>query len=113
MRARDDVYRHELPHPPGRRGAGIGRRLDGRDVAANDRRHVPGADLFPADQRDLRRLHHRVSGFDHRHEPFRFNHAERLTHSSLLQLANGSWLTQLSAVDHPYPFTASSASRLR
>ena len=65
----------------GRRRAGIGRRLHRGDVAAHDGRHVPGAYLFPADQRHLRGFDHRVGRLDHRDETFRLDHAERLTHA--------------------------------
>ena len=75
MRARDDVDGHQLADAARRRGAGIGRGLDRRDVAAHDGGHVAGADFFPADQRDLRRLDHRVGRFDHRDQTLGFDHA--------------------------------------
>ena len=84
MRARDDVHRHELADAPRRRGAGVGRGFHGRDVAAHDRGHVAGADLLPADQRDLGGLHHRVGRLDHRDQALGFDHPERLTHCCLL-----------------------------
>ena len=84
MRTRDDVHRDELADAARRRGTGIGRSLHGRDVAADDRGHVAGADFLPADQRDLRGLHHRVGRLDHRDQALRFNHPKRLTHYSLL-----------------------------
>ena len=87
VRTRDDVHRHELADAPRRRGAGVGRRLHRRDVAAHDRGHVAGADLLPADQRDLRRLDHRVGRLDHRDQALGFDHPERLTHYCLLASA--------------------------
>ena len=77
---RNDVDRDELAHPARRRSAGVGGRLHGRDVAAHDGGHVAGADLLPADERDLCRLDHRVGGLDHRDQTLRFDHPKRLTH---------------------------------
>ena len=85
MRTRNDVHRHELADAARRGGAGVGRGLHGRDVAAHDGGHVAGADLLPADQRDLGGLDHGVGRLDHRDQPFGFDHPERLTHSGLLQ----------------------------
>jgi hypothetical protein len=84
VRARDDVDGHELADAAGGGGAGVRSRLHGRHIAAHDGSHVAGADLLPADQRDLRRLDHGVGGFDHRDQSFCFDHPERLTHLSLL-----------------------------
>src|SRR5262245_26845538 len=53
---RNDVHRHELADAARRGGTGIRRSLDRCDVAADDCRHVAGADLLPADQGDLRRF---------------------------------------------------------
>ena len=86
VRARDDVHRHELADAARRGGAGVGRGLHRRDVAAHDGGHVAGADLLPADQRDLRRLDHGVGGLDHRDQALCFDHPERLTHCCLLHL---------------------------
>ena len=81
MRPRNHVHRHELADPAGRRRARIGGRLDRRDVAAHDGGHVPGADLFPADQRDLRRLDHGIGRLDHGDQPLGLDHSQRLSHS--------------------------------
>ena len=81
MRARDDVHRHELADARGRGGAGVGRRLHGRDVAAHDGRDVAGADLLPADQRDLGGLDHGVGRLDHGDQALGFDHSQRLSHS--------------------------------
>src|SRR3954452_22662962 len=53
MRPRDDVDRHQLADATGCCGARVRSGLYRRDVAANDRGHVAGANLLPADQRDL------------------------------------------------------------
>src|SRR5947208_12461665 len=52
-------------------GAGIDGRLDGGDVADDERRHQAAADLLPADQRDVGGLQHGVARFDQRHQPLR------------------------------------------
>src|SRR5438067_13722436 len=43
VRTRDDVHRHELAHAPRGGRACVRGGLHGGDVAAHDRRHVPGA----------------------------------------------------------------------
>jgi hypothetical protein len=78
------VDRYQLADTARRGRPGIGRRLHGRDVTADNRRHIAGANLLPADQRHLRGLDHRVGRFDHRDEAFGLDHAERLTHGSCL-----------------------------
>src|SRR5262249_15686653 len=58
VRPRNHVNREELTHPSCRGGAGVGGRFHSSDVAPHYGRDVTGADLFPADQRDLGGLHH-------------------------------------------------------
>ena len=48
--------------------------------AAHDGRDISGTNLFPADERDLRGLDHRVGRLDHRDQAFRFDHPECFTH---------------------------------
>src|ERR1700730_6807355 len=83
MRPRNHVHRHQLTHPAGRCRARVGCRLHGGHIAPDDRGHIPGADLFPSDQRHLGSLHHCIRRLDHRDESFGFDHAERLTHADL------------------------------
>ena len=80
VRARDDVHRHQLADAARRGGAGVGGRLHGRDVAAHDGGDVAGADLLPADQRDLRGLDHGVGRLDHGDQPLGLDHSQRLSH---------------------------------
>ena len=47
------------------------------DVTSDNRGDQAGVDLLPADEHDVRGLHHRVGGLDHAHESARFDHAER------------------------------------
>ena len=77
VRAGNDVDRHQLADPPGRRRAGIGGRLHGADVAAHHDRDVAGADVFLADQDDVRRLHHGIGGLDRSDEPFCLDQPQR------------------------------------
>src|SRR5438034_3344357 len=44
--------------------SGIGRGFDGADIAADHDGDIPGANVFLADERDVRRLDHRVCGLD-------------------------------------------------
>src|SRR6478672_3175280 len=85
---RDDVHGHELTDAPRGCGTGVGGSLHRGHVAAHDRGHVTGTDLFPADQRDLGGLDHGVSRLNHGDQPLGLDHAQRLTHRSS-QLTNG------------------------
>ena len=44
------MHADQFAYSPGSGGAGIGRGLDGGDVATNDRGDITGTDLFPADE---------------------------------------------------------------
>ena len=77
VRPRDDVHRDQLAHPPRGGGPGVGRRLHRADVAPHHHRDVAGADVLLADERHVRRFHHRVCGFDRADEPFRLDEPER------------------------------------
>src|SRR5215204_4916495 len=50
VRARDDVDADEFAHAPRRGRARVGRRLDRADVAADEDRHVAGADVLLTDE---------------------------------------------------------------
>src|SRR4029079_2515502 len=76
-RARDHMDADELADAACRGCACIGRGLHGGDVAANDRSDQTGVDFLPADEQDVRRLDHRVGGFDHAHESAGLDEAER------------------------------------
>jgi hypothetical protein len=60
VRARNDVYRHELADAARGRRPGVCRGFHRADVAANHHRHVASTDVFLADQHNAGRLHHRV-----------------------------------------------------
>ena len=47
------------------------------DVAGDERRDQPAADLVPADELDVGGFQHRVGRFDQGDEALRFDHAER------------------------------------
>ena len=85
VRARDHVDRHQLAHPLRRRRTGVGRRLHRRDVAADDGRHVPGADLLLADELTLAAFTI-ASAADHRDQTLGLDHSECLTHLNCLIL---------------------------
>jgi hypothetical protein len=55
--------------------AGVNSASDRSDVSAHDRRHQAGVDLFPANETNVRRFHHRIGSFDHRHQSTAFNHS--------------------------------------
>src|ERR671910_477098 len=73
-RPRDDVHANQLADAAGGGGARVGGCLHRPDVPANNRGHETGVDLLPAHEDDIRRLEHRVSGFDHPHESAGFDH---------------------------------------
>ena len=70
-------------HPGPKAGVDPPQRVDGGDVAADDGGHVAGADLLPADQRDLRGLDHGIGRLDHGDQALGLDHSQRLSHSSL------------------------------
>ena len=49
-------------------------------VATHDSRYESSVNLFPAHEANIRRFHHRVSGFNHRHQATTFNHSECFRH---------------------------------
>ena len=75
MRPRNDVHRDELADAAGRGGAGVGGGLYRAHVAAHHHGDVAGADVFLADQDDVRGLDHGVGRFDRADEPLCFDHA--------------------------------------
>ena len=76
MRPGNDVDGDELADAAGGGRARIGRGLDRADVAAREHGDVAGADVFLADEGDVRGLDHRIGGLDGADEAARFNHAE-------------------------------------
>src|SRR5687768_10702750 len=86
VRARDHVHRDELSHALGGRGARVGCRLHGADIAPYHDGDVAPADLFLADESHVRRLHHRVRRFNRSHETLRLDEPERILghHSSVV-----------------------------
>src|SRR6185503_7435249 len=81
MRTRNHVYADKLANTSRGGSAGVSRGFYGSNIPTHDRSHKAGADLFVTDERDVRGLHHRVGGFDHRHQAFCFNHSECFLHS--------------------------------
>src|ERR1041384_6019093 len=78
VRARDDMYGHELADTLSRRRTGIGCRFDRADIAAHHHGDIAAADHFLTDERHLGRLYHRIGSFDGTNEALRFDHAERI-----------------------------------
>src|SRR6266511_915640 len=76
VRARDDMHRDQLAHPPRGGGAGVRGRFDSAYVAANEDGHVARSDVLLADQLDIGGLDHRVSGFNRADKAFGLDHAE-------------------------------------
>src|SRR5205085_12618983 len=76
VRARDDVYADEFADSSRGGSARVRCGLHGGNVAAHDCRDEARADLLVSDERDVGGFYHRVRGLDHRHKPFRLNHAE-------------------------------------
>jgi len=73
------VNRHELADSPRGRSAGVRRGLDRADVAAHHHRHVAGTDVFLADERHVRGLHHRIGGLDRTDEAARLDQTKRFS----------------------------------
>jgi len=76
MRPRYDVDAYELTYAACCGRTGVGGRLNGADISANEYRHVTGADIFLPDQLHIRGLYHRVSGFDGADKSLGFDHAQ-------------------------------------
>src|SRR5262245_42065698 len=77
VRPRDHVTGDQLPDAACGFGAGIDRRANAPDIAADDRRHVSAADLDRLDDFHVGGLAHRVSRFDQAHPALGLNQAER------------------------------------
>ena len=73
------MHRNKLADASRRRGTGIGCCLDRADIAAHQDRHVPRADVFRANQRDIGRFDHRVGSLDRADESAGFHHPERIS----------------------------------
>jgi hypothetical protein len=54
--------------------------FDGSDIATHDGGYEAGVDLFPTDEANVSALHHRIGGFNHRHQATAFNHSECFRH---------------------------------
>jgi hypothetical protein len=71
------VNADQLADAPSGCRTGIGRRLDGTDIAANEDRYVTGSDVFLADQLNVRSLDHSIGRLNRSYETFGFHHTER------------------------------------
>src|SRR3569623_2740876 len=80
VRARDHVDRDDLANALRGALAGLGRRLDGRDIATDDRGDVAAAGLLVADELDLGSLAHGVGRLAHADETYDFDHSKRVSH---------------------------------
>jgi hypothetical protein len=78
------MRRDDLANSLARRRPGIDCTPDCRYVSTHNRGDETSVDLFPTDEANIRRLNHRVSRFDHRHQPTTFDHSECFRHASLL-----------------------------
>ncbi len=78
MRPGNHVNGDQLADSTGSGGAGVGRRLDGADIAAHQHRDVAGANVFGPDQHHIRGFDHRIGGLDRANEPAGFDHTERV-----------------------------------
>ena len=56
---------NELTHAASGSSAGVGSCFHGADIASNNSRDETGIDFLPANEYDIRGLHHRIGGFDH------------------------------------------------
>ena len=91
MRPRDDVHGDQFADAPRRGGAGVGGGFHGGHVAAHHRGDIARADFFPADERDLGRLDHRVRGLNHRDQSAGLDHAECFAHASSSERTPAVW----------------------
>src|SRR5690606_26132751 len=90
VRTGDDVRADELADALGRLGAGVDRRLDAADVAFDHDGDKAAADLYLANDGDVRRFDHGVAGFDAADIATGFYHTDGITHDVLL--LGGLWV---------------------
>src|SRR5215204_136431 len=80
MWLRDHVCCHDLADSLSRGSAGVDSTTNRSDVATHDGGHEAGVDLLPADEANVRGLHHRIGGFNHCHQATAFDHSECFRH---------------------------------
>ena len=80
---RNHVHTDELTHAFSRTCTSIRRRLNRCDITPNDHRGVATADLFVADQFNLRSFYHCIGRFNDSHKSSRLNHAQGVCHRDL------------------------------
>jgi hypothetical protein len=75
MGLRDDVGSYNFADSITGGRTGINRATNSGNIATHDRGHETGVDLLPTDETHIRAFHHRISGFDHRHQATTFDHS--------------------------------------
>jgi hypothetical protein len=80
MWLRDDVRCDDFADSFPRSCARIDSTTNSGNIATHNGRHQASVDLFPADETNIRGFHHRVGGFDHRHQATAFDHSECFRH---------------------------------
>src|SRR5258706_4770133 len=91
VRPRDHMHRYELAHARRRLGARLRGRLDRTDIAVDDDGHQPVADLLPAHDHHLGRLHHGVGPGQRRHVGLRLEHAQSILSHFVVPLCLLKW----------------------
>jgi hypothetical protein len=76
VRPRNYMNADQLSYTPGGSGTGVGRRLNGPDIAADKDRYIARSDVFLPDQLNVRGLHHRIRGLYGADESFGLDHPE-------------------------------------
>src|SRR5215213_1786196 len=80
MWLRDHVRCHDFADSLSCGCAGVNSTTNSSNIAAHDGRHQTSVDLFPADETNVSRFHHRVGGFNHRDQATAFDHSECFRH---------------------------------
>src|ERR1051325_8439762 len=89
MWLRDHVRGHDLANSLSSSSARIDSAFDSSDIATHDGSYETRVDLFPTDEANVSGFHHRIGGFDHRHQATAFNHSECFRHR-FLQCGNSN-----------------------
>jgi hypothetical protein len=76
MRPWNYVNTDKLADPSGSSGPGVGSRFNGSYIAADEYRHITGADVFFSYQLNIRGLNHCVGRLDSADESFGLDHSE-------------------------------------
>jgi len=78
------MRRHDFADSLTCRSTGVDGTTNSRNIATHDGSNEASIDLFPADEAHIRRFHHRIGGFNHRHQTTAFDHSKCFRHAAIV-----------------------------